>query len=132
MRPVPRAILAAVLAAASAPVLAQQNPAPQADPAQAGFFAPKPAGDLSLFRTLPPEAYQPPAPAAPAAAPTAPAAPAAPAAATAPLVVVVPSATESQADREEAIARRAREEAAARMPAPINGAFTGLTDERDR
>ena len=130
MRPVLRAFLAAALATASSPLLAQSNaagqpnPAPQAQvqPEQAGFFPPKPQGDLSLFRTLPPEAYQPPAP---------PAAPAQPAA-TAPLVVVVPPTAESQADREEAVARRAREEAAARMPAPINGAFTGLTDERDR
>jgi len=126
MRPVPGAVLAAALAAASPPVPAQSNPA-----AQPGFFSPKPDGDLSLFRTLPPEAYQPPVPSVPA-APAPPAAPAAPLPAAAPLVVVVPPGTESQADREEAIARRAREEAAARMPAPINGAFTGLTDERDR
>jgi hypothetical protein len=131
MRPAFRAVIAAVLTAASWPVLAQSNPAPQPDPAQAGFFPPKPAGDLSLYRTLPPEAYQPPAPVPPA-APAAPSAPQAPAPATAPLVVVVPPGTESQADREEAIALRAREEAAARMPAPINGAFSGLTDERDR
>jgi len=134
MRPVLRAFLAAALAAASSPLLAQSNAAAQpsaatqtqAQPPQAGFFSPKPPGDLSLYRTLPPEAYQPPAP------PAAPAAPAPPAAATSPLVVVVPPNAESQADREEAIARRAREEAAARAPAPINGAFTGLTDERDR
>jgi hypothetical protein len=131
MGPVFRAFLTAAVAAASWPVLAQSNPSAQAEPPQAGFFPAKPAGDLSLFRTLPPEAYQPPAPVAPA-APASPAAPQAPAPATAPLVVVVPPGTESQADREEAIARRAREEAAARMPAPINGAFTGLTDERDR
>jgi len=137
MRPVLRAFLAAALAAASFPLLAQSNaaaqpnaaPQAQGQPGEAGFFSPKPAGDLSLFRTLPPEAYQPPAPPAP---PAAPAAPAQPAPASAPLVVVVPPNAESQADREEAIARRAREEAAARAPAPINGAFTGLTDERDR
>jgi len=137
MRPVLRAFLAAALAAASSPLLAQSNaPAQpdaatqgQAQPPQAGFFSPQPTGDLSLFRTLPPEAYQPPAPPA---APAAPAQPAPSAATTAPLVVVVPPNAESQADREEAIARRAREEAAARGPAPINGAFTGLTDERDR
>jgi len=137
MRPVLRAFLAATLAAASSPLLAQSNAAAQpsaatqtqAQPPQAGFFSPKPPGDLSLYRTLPPEAYQPPAPPA---APAAPAQPAPSAATTAPLVVVVPPNAESQADREEAIARRAREEAAARGPAPINGAFTGLTDERDR
>jgi hypothetical protein len=136
MRPVFRFVLAAGLAAAGSPVLAQSNAVAQANPAaqpnpggEAGFFPPKPAGDLSLFRTLPPEAYQPPAPVAPPAPASAPAAPAAP---TAPLVVVVPPAVDNQADLQDVRAARAREEAAARMPAPINGAFTGLTDERDR
>jgi hypothetical protein len=131
MRPSVPAVLAVALAAASLSALAQQsNPGAQAQPAQAGFFPPKPGDDLSLMRTLPPEAYQPPAPVspAPAAAPAAPAVPATPAA---PLVVVMPPNGETQADRAEAEARRARE-AAARLPTPINGAFTGLTDERDR
>lgn len=119
-----------VLLAAALPVaaLAQQIPAPQAPQPAVGFFQPKPGDDLSLSRTLPPEAYQPPAPGPTASAPAA-AAPA-PAPAAAPLVVVVPGG-ESQADRAEADAERARA-AAARMPQPINGAFTGLTDERDR
>ena len=118
-----------VLLAAALPMaaLAQLVPVPQAPQPAVGFFQPKPGDDLSLSRTLPPEAYQPPAPAPTASAPAS----ASPAPAAAPLVVVVPASGESQADRAEAEAERARA-AAARMPQPINGAFTGLTDERDR
>lgn len=110
---------------------AQQQQASQQQAAQqSGFFAPTPGGDPSLFHTLPAEAYpearaQAPASAqrnAPAAATTAP-----------PLVVVVPESSgvtaqldRSQAEAEQAAARTSR------MPAPINGAFTGLTDEADR
>ena len=129
MRPAFSALLAAALVAASASVVAQSNPAGPAPQDATGFFPPKPGGDLSLSHTLPPEAYRPAAP-VPAEAPAVP--PAAPAASTAPLVVVVPASTEGQVDRAEGEARRAREEAATRAPAPINGAFTGLTDERDR
>lgn len=110
---------------------AQQQQALQQQAAQqSGFFAPTPGGDPSLFHTLPAEAYpeaqaQAPASAqrnAPAAATTAP-----------PLVVVVPesSGVSAQLDRSQAEAEQAAARTS-RMPAPINGAFTGLTDEADR
>jgi hypothetical protein len=109
-----------------------------------GPFPPQPGDDPSLYRTLPPEAYPDTAngqassspsgttqrataeeaPAQPAAAPNAPARAAAP-----PVVVVVPDASAAIPRQLE----RAQIEAeAARTPAPINGAFTGETDERFR
>src|SRR5262249_23584814 len=104
---------------------------------QAGFFASKPVDDPSLSHTLAPEVYSAPAPApaAPAAAP-APAATlvaspapgaAAPVAAAAP---PAPAPVENQMDRSEAEARQAAQAIAATPH--INGAFNGLTDERDR
>lgn len=123
-------VLAAL--AVALPVAAQQAPGTSA--ADVGFFRPQPNGDLSLTHTLPPEAYQPiPSPSA-RPAPTAPRPPAAPQApAAAPLVVVVPDATrrtEEQMDRSRQEAAVAN--AAAVSQPHINGAFTGLTDERDR
>jgi hypothetical protein len=106
--------------------------APQPD---AGFFRPKPGGDPSLSQTLPADNYPAtPAP-APAAAPQAPAvapAPAAPATTTTATSAgpQVSANVENAMDRSEAEARRAAE-LQARAP-HINGAFTGLTDERDR
>jgi hypothetical protein len=136
---------ALVLAALAAALPASAQQAPGTSGADVGFFRPQANGDLSLTHTLPPEAYQsipaPPAPTAPAApiAPRPPTAPQAPAAATpatgaAPLVVVVPDTTrgtEDQMDRSREDAALANA-AAARQPQRINGAFTGLTDERDR
>ena len=131
----PSMLVFAALAVAL-PAAAQQ--APRTTAPDVGFFPPLPNGDVSLTHTLPAEAYQPiPRPSAPA-APQAPApapAPASvvPATSGAPIVVVVPEParrTEDQMDRsrEEAAIANA---AAAREP-HINGAFTGLTDERDR
>ena len=108
----------------------QQQAAPQAAQ-QGGFFAPTPGGDPSLFHTLPAEAYpeaqaQAPASAQRGAAAAAPSTP--------PLVVVVPespSGVTAQLDRSQAEADQAAARMS-RMPAPINGAFTGLTDEADR
>jgi hypothetical protein len=125
------ALIAAALACAAGASRAQSNPA-AATPPDAGFFRPQPGDDPSLFRTLPPEAYAPQAPASTAAtasrdarnAPT-------------PTTVVVvptpyvPAPAEDQLDRAQIEAQRAQA-ALARQPAPINGAFTGLTDERDR
>lgn len=112
----------------------QQQPSQQQAAQQAaqqnGFFAPAPGGDPSLFHTLPAEAY-PEAQAQSAASAQRDAAAAAPSAP--PLVVVVPESNgataqldRSQAEADQAAARMSR------MPAPINGAFTGLTDEADR
>jgi hypothetical protein len=112
--------------------------------APAGPFPPQPGDDPSLYRTLPPEAYpdsrgEPPAASsstaprrgsaqsvqgAPAASPGAPARAASP-----PVVVVVPD-TSPAIPRE--LERAQLEAEAARTPAPINGAFTGETDERFR
>lgn len=124
--------LAATLCMAGA-AIAQTSPAA---PSPVGPFPPQPGDDPSLFRTLPPEAYATPTePRAAHAAPQPPAAnPAAVAAPPAPIVVVVPdhrSQAAEQLDRAqlEADAARAR---MSQAPAPINGAFTGLTDERDR
>lgn len=132
MRPLHTALVAATLA--TLPAAAQQSTTPPGT--GAGFFAPQPNGDPSLTHTLPPDAYQPvPAPAAP----RPPAAPATAAATAngAPLVVVVPDPgaaarrTEEQMDRAQEESDRARA-ATASQPPRINGAFTGLTDERDR
>ena len=126
----PALALAALLGIA--PLALAQAPQPQS-----GFFAPKPGDDPSLTRTLPPEDYPPaPAPAAPVPAPApAPAPiPAPPPGMTTTTVTTTgpqAAAVESQMDRAEDEARRAQE-AAARAPQRINGAFTGLTDERDR
>ena len=122
-------------------VLCAALAAPALATAQAGFFTPTPNNDPSLTRTLPPENYAPattapPAPAAPAAS-AAPAAPAQPPATgvsaetAAALAAEQTQGVEAQMDRSEAESRDARA-AAARAPTPINGAFTGLTDERDR
>ena len=114
----------------------------QAPQPQSSFFAPKPGDDPSLTHTLPPETY-PGAPHAAAPAPTAAVVPAplavpAPAAPPPGMTTTTvtttghqPAAVESAMDRSEAEARRAQE-AAARAPQRINGAFTGLTDEADR
>lgn len=105
---------------------AQQAPQPQS---QRGFFPPTPGDDPSLFRTLPPEAYV-----QPSATPRAAQANAEPARATPPLVVMVPDPNlETREENERS--RIEAQQAAARMaqvPAPINGAFTGATDEADR
>ncbi|HSN22082.1 MAG TPA: hypothetical protein VLS49_15470 [Usitatibacter sp.] len=127
--------LAAALFAAGA-VLAQTS-APNRTPPDVGPFPPQPGDDPSLLRTLPPEAYQPPAPPQPAPAQASAGVPAAAAtAAPAPVIVVVPDANRDAAAQEQLERARLEAEAArARMstaPAPINGAFTGLTDERNR
>ena len=140
MRPLHTALVAATLA--TLPALAQQTATPPGT--ATGFFAPQPNGDPSLTHTLPPEAYQPasaPVAPRPSAQPQAPSAPAAPVTGApangAPLVVVVPDPnaaarrTEEQMDRAREEADRARA-ATANQPPHINGAFTGLTDERDR
>lgn len=132
MRPNTRSILAALLAIAATAAVAQSTPNGNATPQQPkGFFSTPPQSDPSLFRTLPPEAYEATPPGQ--AAPSQPAAAAAAAAngADRPLVVVVPEAsnTEAQLDRAQLEAQQARTN---RAPAPINGAFTGLTDPRDR
>lgn len=132
----------AVLLLAAGPALAQPNPAAPAAPAAAaaaanpaGPFPPQPGGDPSLFRTLPADAYPQPAKPQPeggsaASAPTPRAASTPPA----PVVVVVPdtrAAMQDELDRARLEAEAARMRAS-QAPAPINGAFTGLTDERDR
>jgi len=124
----------AVLLCAAGTAFAQAQPAPNAAPAHLGPFPPQPGDDPSLFRTLPPEAYVQPPPVAAAgtqatAAPQRNANPPA-----SPVVVVVPDTRDAMQEQLER-ARVEAEAARARMnpaPAPINGAFTGLTDERDR
>ena len=117
---------------APAPPLAQppaQQPQPQPQTAQRGFFPPTPGDDPSLFHTLPPEAYTPPSAVQQPAQ-----ANARPAPATPPLVVVVPD-PEAQSRLQLERAQIEAQQATARMrqaPAPINGAFTGATDEADR
>ncbi|HEX6635708.1 MAG TPA: hypothetical protein VF038_17210 [Usitatibacter sp.] len=113
--------------------------------APVGPFPPQPGDDPSLYRTLPPEAYPDSAnrqgssspsaanpgasaqgvPGAAADAPAAPVRTPAPA-----VVVVVPDASAPAIPRE--LERAELEAEAARTPAPINGAFTGETDERFR
>ena len=112
------------------PEVAQRQASQQQATQQGGFFAPTPGGDPSLFHTLPAEAY-PQAQAQTSASAQGDAAAGAPSAP--PLVVVVPesSGVTSQLDRSQAEADRAAARMS-RMPAPINGAFTGLTDEADR
>jgi hypothetical protein len=138
MRPIVRPILATALALAGTSAFAQA--APSGTPAHPGFFSSLPQSDPSLFRTLPREAYQPPAeqPASPSqAAPGAPAsapsdASAQPAGVNRPLVVVVPeggNGTQEPLDRSQLEAQEAQ---ANRAPAPINGAFTGNTDPNNR
>jgi hypothetical protein len=103
----------------------------------AGFFPPTPGNDPSLSRTLAPESYPGvvPAPGTVIATPVAPApTPAQTAAASAPAPAPAADravAAEGDMDKSGAEARQARE-ATMRSPQPINGAFTGLTDERDR
>lgn len=109
--------LATLLVAASA----SAQVAPQPVGPDNGFFRPTPGNDPSLTRPL---AAAPPAPA--------------PAPIVVPVEVPVPyisaesaRVTEEQLDR----AKREAEEAqarAAQAPAPITGAFTGSTSERDR
>jgi len=120
-------LVAALACAGGAHAQAVAPAAPLQPAAQSGFFAPTPGDDPSLFRTLPPEAYARPSDAQPPVQ-------APPANATPPLVVVVPDPnlqTREQLER----AQLEAQQAAARMrqaPAPINGAFTGATDEADR
>jgi hypothetical protein len=129
MRPNTRSILAALLAVAATAAVAQTTPNAGATPQQPkGFFSTQSQSDPSLFRTLPPEAYE--------ATPNGQAAPSQPAAtanadANRPLVVVVPQAanTEGQVDRAQIEAQQAQVN---RAPAPINGAFTGNTDPNNR
>jgi hypothetical protein len=117
--------LAIAVALGAAPLVLAQQPG-------GGFFPAKP--DPALSRTLPPEDYPDtrPAPAAqpaPVMSATTPPQPV-----TTTIVTArgpTASNVEEQMDRSEAEARRAQE-AAARAPQPINGAFTGSTDERDR
>lgn len=130
MRPNTRPILAALLAIAVTAAVAQTAPNGGASSQQSkGFFSTQTQSDPSLFRTLPPEAYEATTPAGQAA----PAQPAAtpPTRTDQPLVVVVPEAAnpEAQLDRAQLEAQQAQ---ANRAPAPINGAFTGLTDPRNR
>jgi hypothetical protein len=125
------AFAAGAYAQAVAPAAAQpipEQPMPAQPAPQAGFFPPTPGDDPSLFHTLPPEAYV-----QPSSVPQAAAQPA-PAAATPPLVVVVPDANlqaREQLERAQLEAQQAAARARA-APAPINGAFTGATDEADR
>lgn len=107
---------------------ASQQQAAQQAAQQSGFFAPAPGGDPSLFHTLPAEAYPEAQSQAAAQRNAAAAAPTAP-----PLVVVVPESAgaTAQPDRSQAEADQAAARVS-RIPAPINGAFTGLTDEADR
>lgn len=107
------------------PAQASQQPAQP----QRGFFPPTPGDDPSLFHTLPPDAYTPPSAVQQPAQASAQPAPATP-----PLVVVVPD-PEAQTRVQLERAQIEAQQAAARMrqaPAPINGAFTGATDEADR
>ena len=127
MRELRLPFLFATLCAAGAALAQATQPASGAAQPQTGFFASQPGGDPSLFHTLPPETYaQPPQPplqqrsAQPAPAPA--------------LVVVVPDPNREgreQLDRAELDAQEARARMS-RAPAPINGAFTGSTDENVR
>jgi len=123
-------LLAALCAAAGAYGQAvTATPAPASS--QRGFFPPTPGDDPSLFHTLPPEAYAQPRGAQ---QPVRPGAQAAPASTSAPVVVVVPDPNVESREQVER-AQIEGQQAAARMrqvPAPINGAFTGATDEADR
>lgn len=126
MRELRLPLLFATVCAAGA-AFAQAEAAPSGAPQpQTGFFAPQSGGDPSLFHTLPPEVYEPkPRPVQPDAAQPA---------ATPPLIVVLPDPnrdSREQIDRTLLEAQQARLRTS-RMPAPINGAFTGSTDERDR
>jgi len=128
MRPNTRSILAAVLAIAATAAVAQTTPNGGATPQQPkGFFSTQSQSDPSLFRTLPPDAYE----ATPAGQPAPSQAATANANANRPLVVVVPQAanTEEQLDRAQIEAQQAQVN---RAPAPINGAFTGNTDPNNR
>ncbi len=119
--------LFAALCAAGAALAQAANPATSAMQPQTGFFAPRASDDPSLFHTLPPETYQQPARSQPSQ-------PNAQAAATPALVVVVPDPNgggREPLDRAEVEAQQARARMS-RAPAPINGAFTGSTDENDR
>ncbi|HUI98590.1 MAG TPA: hypothetical protein VLY46_00060 [Usitatibacter sp.] len=128
MRELRPLLLFATLCAAGA-ALAQATPAASgAAASQRGFFAPQPGDDPSLFHTLPPETY-----AQPSSTPQQAQSGAQPAA-TPPLVVVVPEANPIGREPLDRAALEA-EQARARMsraPAPINGAFTGNTDENHR
>jgi hypothetical protein len=121
-------LLAALCAAAGAH--GQATTATPAQPsAQRGFFPPTPGDDPSLFHTLPPETYAQPPGAQQGAQSAAQAAPS-----SAPIVVVVPEPNVESREQLER-AQIEAQQAAARMrqaPAPINGAFTGATDEADR
>jgi 2-oxoglutarate decarboxylase len=127
------ATLVLTAALGSATLALAQSPQPDS-----GFFPPKPGDDPSLTHTLPPDAYPPPpAPAAPLPAPTAAAPTPTPPTPMPQTTTTVTSSgpqvsanVENAMDRSEAEARNAAE-ATARAP-HINGAFTGLTDERDR
>ena len=131
MRPFRLPFLFASLCAAGAALAQATLPAAGGMQPQTGFFAPQPGDDPSLFHTLPPDTYAQPGQQAPVQQP---AQPGAQPAATRPLVVVVPDPNRGmreQLDRAAIEAQQAR----ARMnqaPAPINGAFTGRTDENSR
>lgn len=137
MRPFARPVLAAALGIAATMAFAQAAPSGNAA-GEAGFFSSRPQSDPSLFRTLPPEAYQPPAEEQPASAPRAAQGANANAGSTnapganRPLVVVVPeggNGLQEQFDRAQLEAQQAQVN---RAPAPINGAFTGNTDPDNR
>ena len=99
--------------------------------ASPGFFPPTPDGDVALTKIVPPkDPAAPPAAAQPRVQPS-------PA-----VVAVAPTVTaldrqeavrdaEQDLDRAERDAERERQRALA-TPAPIQGAFTGATSERDR
>jgi hypothetical protein len=130
-----RAILSLGAIVVSTTALAQLGPNAPVGP-DTGFFRPTPNNDPSL--THPPVA--PPVPVAqpaqaqpiqqPAAVPVY-----VPVQVTTPPAVVAPvepaRAAESELDRAQREALEAQERAK-QQPAPINGAFTGLTSERDR
>jgi hypothetical protein len=127
MREIRLLFLFATICASGAALAQATQPASGAARPQTGFFAPQPGGDPSLFHTLPPETYAQPTrqPVQPRSAQP----PATPA-----LVVVVPEPNweaREELDRAEAEAQQARARTS-RAPAPINGAFTGSTDENDR
>jgi hypothetical protein len=135
--------LAAALCAAGAAFA--QSGTTDGSRAPVGPFPPQPGDDPSLYRTLPPEAYPDSAQSqasssrstanrdASAQAVTGTATANAPAATvrtpSPPVVVVVPDANAAIPSELE---RAQLEAEAARTPAPINGAFTGETDERFR
>lgn len=113
--------------------------------APVGPFPPQPGDDPSLYRTLPPEAYPDSANAAASSSGSASNraagaqgatgastanAPAAPVRTPSPPVVVVVPDASAAIPRE--LERAQLEAEAARTPPPINGAFTGETDERYR